>query len=74
MKKYIDIKEKFSEKLLELMEEKDLNAKQLSEKLGIPRTTISSWKTMKKKVSIDCLCILADFFGVTTDYLLGREN
>ena len=34
-------------------EEKDLNAKQLSEKLGIPRTTISSWKTRKKKVSID---------------------
>lgn len=74
MNKNKEIKEIFAERLLELMTDKGLNAKQLSETLNIPRTTISSWKTKKKKISIDCLCVLAEFFGVSTDYLLGRED
>ena len=74
MNKYENIKEIFAEKLNELMDENKLKGKSLSEKTGIPRTTISSWLTMKKKISIDYLCLVADFFGVTTEYLLGREK
>ena len=74
MNTYENIKEKFAEKLNELMREKNLNGKSLSEKTNIPRTTISSWITMKKKISIDYLCIIADFFGVSTDFLLGKED
>lgn len=73
MKKYENIKEKFAEKLNELMKEKSLNGKELSILTGIPRTTISSWVSKKKKISIDYLCILSDFFSVSTDYLLDRE-
>lgn len=38
------------------------------------KQTISSWENGNSKPDIDVAIKLADFFGVTTDYLLGRTN
>ncbi len=67
------MKRKFAEKLKELRIEKKLSMKDLSIKTGLSTTAICQWENNITDISSDNLIILADFFGVTTDYLLGRE-
>ena len=45
---------------------------ELEEKLGFGRNSLYSWKT--KTPNGDRLTKVADFFGVSTDYLLGRTD
>ena len=63
----------FIERLKDLMLEHGLNQMSLSKETGIPQQTISGWLVGARMIKIDALCILADYFDVTTDYLLGRE-
>lgn len=44
------------------------------EKLGIAQPTLSAWEAERKTPSIDALERMADLYGVTTDYLLGRPE
>lgn len=50
-----------------------LNQVQLADKLGVKKQSISNWENDNIMPSVDMLVKIADFFGVTTDYLLGRE-
>ena len=65
---------KFSERLDELMQEKGLSALALSKIIHINDATISRWRKGEMNPTIDKLNILCDFFGVTADFLLGRED
>jgi len=65
---------KFSERLDELMQEKGLSALALSKIIHINDATISRWRKGEMNPTIDKLNMLCDFFGVTADYLLGRED
>lgn len=47
-----------------------LSLKQLAIKLGMGENSIYRWN--EKKPTIDKIQIVADYFGVSTDYLLGR--
>ena len=71
MKSVLDI---FAERLKELMGENHLNIKELSEKIGIPRSTINSWTLKRKIPKIDNLYIVCMFFNVSSNYLIGIEN
>lgn len=42
--------------------------------LGVSQTTVSNWDLGRKQPSLELLCKAADLYGVTTDYLLGREG
>jgi transcriptional regulator with XRE-family HTH domain len=64
----------FGQRVKELRKDLRLSQKELSEALHIAQTTISEWERDNKKPSIDTLEILADFFRVSTDYLLGRTD
>ena len=44
-----------------------------TDKLGVKKQSISNWENDNIMPSVDMLVKIADFFGVTTDYLLGRE-
>lgn len=44
------------------------------EKLGISQPTLNAWEGERKTPSLDALENMADLYGVTTDYLLGRTN
>ena len=74
MKKNKDIKEIFIKRFKELMKEKNVNCSKLSKVLGIPESTLSNWKNGNRTIQIDNLVLIADFFEVSTDYLLGRED
>ncbi len=63
-----------AERIKELMKDYNLNQTKLAEKLGISQTTISTWLLKKKEPSIRSLWLLADFFEVDIDYLVGRKN
>ena len=63
-----------AERIKELMKEHNLNQVKLAEKCGISQTTVSTWLLKKKEPSIRSLWLLADFFDVDIDYLVGRKE
>lgn len=65
---------KFSERLDELMEERKFSSVKLSKYIEVDCRTISRWRNGEMNPTIDKLFKLCDFFGVTADYLLGRED
>ena len=64
----------FAERLDELMKEHNLNQVKLAENSGVKQNTISAWLLKKKEPSIRSLWLLADYFDVDIDYLVGRKN
>ncbi|MDE6585194.1 MAG: helix-turn-helix domain-containing protein [Clostridia bacterium] len=65
---------KFSERLKELRNEKDLSQAQLAKATGLSHTAIVYWETEQRVPNANAIIILAEFFGVTTDYLLGVDE
>lgn len=63
-----------SKRIKELMKENNLNQSNLSKKIGIKQGTISYWLSGQKEPSIASLWLLADFFDVDIDYLVGRKD
>lgn len=63
-----------AERIKELMSEQELNQVKLAEKVGVKQNTISSWLNNKKQPSITSLWLLADYFNVEIDYLVGRTD
>ena len=48
--------------------------KELAEYLGVQQNTYSDYETGKINVPIEALIKLADYYHVSTDYLLGRTD
>lgn len=55
-----------------LADKQNLSIRRLEEKLGFGNGVINRWR--KTTPGIDKVEAVANFFGVTTDYLLGRES
>ena len=54
-----------------------VNHKSISEiarEIGIRRNTLHNYRNRKLLPSAETLLKIADYFGVSTDYLLGREG
>ncbi|MGI6349914.1 MAG: helix-turn-helix domain-containing protein [Eubacteriales bacterium] len=64
----------FSERLKSLREERDLKQEDIAKKLNVDRSTVGKWESSPSRPDYDKLLILADYFGVSTDYLLGRTD
>lgn len=61
-------------KLKELRQIKNLTQKQVADFLKCNQTAVGKYERGELEPSISNICKLADFFGCTTDYLLGRED
>ena len=57
-----------------LREKKKLSQLELAKKLNMPNQNISNYEREFRQPDYDTLNKLADFFGVTVDYLLGRSD
>lgn len=55
-----------------LMQERGVTGTQLAKDTGLHRSMIVTHKYDQADYTGTVLCILADYFDVTTDYLLGR--
>ncbi len=64
----------FSKRLKELRTEKNLSQMALSVETGISQSAIAKWELEKTEPTASAIITLADYFGVTADYLLGRED
>ena len=47
---------------------------ELAEKIGMTQQRISAYELGKRQPDLDTLKLFADFFGITTDELLGIEK
>ena len=64
----------FSSRLRELMKDRNMNSVELAKATNIPRASITNWLICRRSPQIDALFKLAEFFGVSIDFLLGRQD
>lgn len=57
-----------------LREDADLTQKQVGEAINVPQRTYSYYETGGRMIPPEVLCALADFYGVSVDYLLERSD
>lgn len=58
----------------ELRTEKGLSQQALGKAVGVSQKAIDYWERGVNEPKASYIILLADFFGVTTDYLLGRTE
>ena len=61
-------------RIAELRKQKEISQSKLGEILGVAQNTICNWEMGNRQPDNDSLFRMADLFGVTIDYILGREN
>ncbi len=61
-------------RIRELRIQRGIQQKELAAILGIPANTYNQWENGKRQPDYQSLSKIADYFGVTTDYLLGRDT
>ena len=64
----------FAERLKSLRKEQNLTQQKIAEKLNISRGSYAQWETERTQPSSKSLETLANFFNVSTDYLLGNTD
>ena len=64
----------FAERLKDLRLEKGLSLKELSKEVKIGAASLCRWENQQADVKGYQLVILAKYFGVTIDYLMGLEE
>ena len=70
----LDMKVKRGQILKELRKQKSLNQSALAEFMGVSVQAYQKYEYGTAEPTFDSLCKLADFYSVSTDYLLGREE
>lgn len=66
--------ENIGERLLRLRKEKGLTQEEVGARLSLSPQSVSKWENGTSLPEIDTLGKLADLYGVSTDYLLGRDD
>lgn len=61
-------------KIRELREASGKQQKDIAIDLGVSQPTVSDWENGRKIPSAKSTSKLADYFGVSIDYLLGRDE
>ncbi len=64
----------FSQRLHDLRIERGITQKELADRLNLGRSTVAGYEVKGKQPDNARLCQLADFFGVSVDYLLGHTD
>ena len=63
-----------AERLKELRLEKGLSQIEVAKWISVSRTSYTKYETGVYEPSIDTLVKLAEFYGVTVDYIIGHSN
>lgn len=63
-----------AKRIKELRLQKGMTQEDFADVLGLSQQTIAMWENGKSSPKIDALNAMADYFEVTTDYLLGRTE
>lgn len=63
-----------NENIRQLRLQLGINQVEFATRIGVTKQCVSNWESDNVLPSIEMLTRLADFFGVSTDQLLGREQ
>lgn len=66
------MKLEYTNRIKDLREDHDLTQTEVASILNCSQTCYSKYELGQREIPIRLLCILADYYGVTTDYILGR--
>lgn len=61
-------------RIKELRAKKNMKQGDLAAYLGVAQSTLSGWESEKYQIDNENLFKLADYFGVSVGYLLGKEE
>ena len=64
----------YLQRLRDLREDMDLHQKDIAKLLKTTQPQYSRYETGEREIPIRHIVTLADFYGVSTDYILGRTN
>ena len=65
---------KFPLRLKELRKKSGLTKKEISQAVGISQAALLRWESGLQVPQVDSAKILADFYGVSLEYLLGQKD
>lgn len=68
------IKEMFPARLKSMRKKTKLTQEEIAERFGVARSTYSGYETGNAEPDLITLNKIADYFQVSTDYLLGRTD
>ena len=68
------MKNKFAERLTELLEINRLSKRAFAEKIGVSAMSVSDWTNGNVQPTAENIYLTAEFFRVGSDYLLGLED
>ena len=60
------------QRIRDLREDHDLTQAQVGKAINVPQRTYAYYESGQRMIPPHVLCALADFYGVSVDYLLGR--
>lgn len=69
----MDEKIYFGQRLLDLRKKSKKSQAEIAQLLGITTAAYQNYENGRREAGYATIAKLADFYGVTTDYLLGRE-
>ena len=70
----MDILKEFGQRLRKLRQERKLKQREMADFLEMTLRSYQRMEHVEINVPALTLCTLADYFGVTTEYLLGRSE
>ncbi|MFS0973320.1 helix-turn-helix domain-containing protein [Enterococcus avium] len=62
------------QRIAKLREKRGLSQMQLAKDLKVATSTLGMWETGKRGLKDDTIKMIAEYFGVSSDYLLGIDN
>lgn len=65
---------KFAQRLSELLETNNLSKRAFAQLINVSAMSVSDWTTGKVQPIAENIYLVAKFFKVSADYLLGLEN
>lgn len=68
------MKVRIKERLKELRKDKNLTQKQIAKILNKSETGYASWEQGLSEPCINDLITISEYYGVTIDYLVGKED
>ena len=64
----------FGEKLAKARKDAGYTQRQVAKELNIPQSTIANWETGRTQPDLESIGIMADFYVVSVDWLLGTKG
>lgn len=66
--------QKFSDRLISLRKERGITQTNLAKVIQKKRSTVSGYECENKEPDLETICIMAKYFGVSADYMLGLSD